>query len=293
MADQTEVARQPLGMGMILGDSFSGFFSSFWKLMVIIILPTIVMFIAQIGLLGTMAFGIGANGLFGANGIAALAPVLVLLLLLLFTLLIWGAAILAVNAKISGQPLGVFACFGGALAKLPQMFFLGLAVLVAMVFVLSIIGGLPGQIGGQPGAIAGLVMGAAAYFYFAGALSPLLPVILIDNGGWGSLLRSLHLTRGYRWKVAGTLFVFILIVFLVFSLFALVAGFASSALMVSSISDPSSGTLTAAILGLQLLNALLAASINGLAVSFVVVLYRRLIELKEGVASADLAQVFE
>jgi hypothetical protein len=129
--------------------------------------------------------------------------------------------------------------------------------------------------------VAGLIALIVPGIIIACMLYVAVPVAVVERPGvGGSLKRSHELTKGYKLQIFGILLVIKVIEFIVY--FVLQNAFVSS-------TDPKMGDIKIyfwAVLGLSIVFAAMQAAING-------VVYHDLRVAKEGVATEDLARVFE
>lgn len=270
MTDQTALTLRPgLGVGGIVGESFTIFFRRFFLFVLLAFLPIlalqVIVLLAFGGVLTThMLTGVhpAGGGMFaGAFVIVGVAVVIGTALLMA----IFGFMVQAAYDTKLGRPVRLGRYFGGALSQLLPLLICSViaAVLIyfAMLFVI-----LPG-------------------LWVMAVFSMVVPVIVIERAGLGALGRSAALTKGYRWPIVGALFLLSLCA-LVFTVITTAIGIAATAV---------SGGLHLGLIGTLLGTAWQSVE---LAVSYGIVfiglalIYARLREIKEGASVENLADVF-
>ncbi|MEX0317557.1 MAG: hypothetical protein AB3N21_06385 [Ruegeria sp.] len=128
----------------------------------------------------------------------------------------------------------------------------------------------------------GLVLLVVPGLWLYAVFSVIVPVIVIEGVGFGAIRRSAELTKGYRWPIAGTLFLMLVCAFLLGAVFGGVAGGLAGAFA----GGLSIGMSTV----LEMVGNALGAGIFGIAAALI---YARLKEIKEGVSVSDLVEVFK
>jgi len=112
--------------------------------------------------------------------------------------------------------------------------------------------------------------------YLAALFSVAVVVVVLESQWFGSLGRSMQLTKEYRWPILGTLILLYLVIFVLQIVFGLIAG------MLAGISP------IVAVIAFSAVSALGSALLS---IGFVLI-YARLRDLKEGVSVDSLANVF-
>lgn len=261
---EVNFAKQPLGVGQIVSDSFSIFARHLIKIMLVGFIPTMIGLVIS-GLV--MGFGITLgteqpdpstviNGTFWAGFSVAMVAQLAI-----YSMTIALLVQLAFDAKV-GNSHSIGEYFGPAIRAIVPIIVLGLImyILVTLGFVLLIIPGL----------------WLLAVFFVT------VPAIVIDKAGFKGLGRSKQLTKEYRWPIVGTF----IIMFISTILISIVTQFAMAAL----------GGLIGGVAGIVfalILAGLLYAITYGLIGITIALVYARLRDIKEGVGVDKLAAVFD
>jgi len=266
-----KLPRQPLGIGSLITDSFAIFFSNIVLICLIGLVPVI---------LGQVLPGQALELLVTGPGPLRLGPIATslaagFLLLCVYTL---STAILVQLAydEQRGRQVRVRAYLRPAVRALPAIVALSFAITLVL-FVSQIVlmllsaaspylmlVGLPFQIG--------FVLWTLA------ACSVYSPAILFEKAGLHGLIRSLKLTRDYRWPIAGTLALTCALI----AVFYLVLGALIYVFFVA----------TSGLIGTLLFSLLSTTGTSILAIA-VTLIYARLREIKEGNYAAGLTTVFE
>ena len=117
-----------------------------------------------------------------------------------------------------------------------------------------------------------------------GMWAVIIPVLVVEQGGFGSLGRSARLTKNYRWPIIGAALLFILILLAIMIVLGMVTGFAVFD------ADPAA-LINGLPIWVTILNTIASSIMYGLSAVFAILLYTRLLEIKEG-ASSETAEVF-
>ncbi len=248
----------PLGVGKILSETFQIFFQN---IVVIMILGFIA---AYVGYLITYAGAVRSLSDPGfTDGASTLATVglLPIVVNLLLSSIVTGLVILiAYDAKV-GRSSGLAQHFKTVLPSIPMII---AVTLVSMI--LTVLGAFLILIG---------MLWVYAVFYV------LVPAVLIDRAGFGSLRRSADLTREYRWPIVGIL--------LVLSLVGL-----GLQLLIMPIVGTSFSLEPAGAFGITgIISSVFSAVSYGLLAVSVALVYARLREVKEGVNVDSLVEIFQ
>ncbi|MCK7612319.1 hypothetical protein [Roseibium sediminicola] len=249
--------RIPLGIGVLIGESFSILFRNFLPVVLISFVPTLIGLLVSGSLVGFEAV-IGFEDTVATDA----APPGMQLLTSLVDTVVYSVTTaflvqLAYDAKLK-RPMRFGRYIGPALRAIVPIMILSFAV------------GLMVGIA----AIALIIPGLWVYAVF----SVMEPAVVIEGVGFGGLGRSAELTREYRWPILGALipiFVYMALIFAVafflVSLIGLSNGLALPVLLFAAISAIGSSLVSI----------------------FISLLYARLREIKEGVGVDQIAAVFD
>ena len=277
--------RQLLGIGALLSASMGMFFRRLPVFLMLTIIPTLV-----VGVLSLPVFWNVVQLFVSGDPDTAAALLfgrlwLVGLLFGLAAYLTSAAIILAAHDIKRAERIRPLGYLGTALRAIPALVLLGvlLALMgggVLFLFVL-VINAVP-----QFGAIAALILFLPTVFYISAGLSGLLPAALIEGAGFSSLSRSWSLTQGYRWSVAGLLFLFYFVLMLI-SL--------AASLPLSLIGSSFGGVeaLSVALLLTFLVQMFVLVLQTNVTAILLGLTFLRLREIKEGQGAHDLTTVFE
>ncbi|MEM6311292.1 MAG: hypothetical protein AAF754_14715 [Pseudomonadota bacterium] len=257
----TNAPRAAFGVGALISESLSLFFSNIVKICMIAFVPSVVGLVIT-GLIVGFGVALGTE----VQDFSRSGAILGFVMTMLITMLIYGVVLgmmvlFAYDAKM-GRVGALTSYFSPALRH---------AVPIA---VLAIVVGILFGLGMMLFIIPGLWIYAVC--------SACIPAVIIEKAGFGALGRSAQLTKGYRWPIVGAIIVFGIIIVLL----SMVAGFGGG-LIGSMIGGP-----VGIVLNL-LVTALITAFTYGLSAIFIALVYARLREIKEGVSVSDLAKVFE
>lgn len=263
MTDTNMTDRPPLGVGAILSETFATYFKRF---------PTIFF-------LGLVVYGVVGivNGL--VLGFSALSPewteledpgawgiglfIMMILGFLAYGLLTSVVVLLAYDARL-GRPVRLSGYLGAAL---PVMDVVSVLMLIVW-FLLAL----------------GLVALVVPGLWVMGAFSVIIPAAVIERAGFGSLGRSLALTRGYRWPIIGAL--------VVAGLIYIILGGALNSIVMALLFFGSDGSATVSGIIYTASNTIASAIAYGFPAILAAVIYARLREIKDGVGVASLADIF-
>ncbi|MGR3780159.1 MAG: hypothetical protein ACU0DT_02710 [Albimonas sp.] len=250
-------ARPSFGAGRIIGESFSVFFRTFWKILLIAAVPTVAAMLIAIAIRGAGPT-LGLEEPEAGEGLASLAVLLVdIPLLSLMTGLL---VLLAYDVK-QGRPRPVGRYFSIVLPNLVALVVLSLVVGILFVLGLTLL----------------IVPGLWVYAVYAVAC----PAVVIEGAGFRGMRRSASLTKGYRWPIVGVL----VVIGVASYALSFAAAFGGAALLRTGVD----GMIVVA----AIVNALAAAMMYGLSGVALALIYARLREIKEGVSVSDLAAVFD
>lgn len=267
----TETPREPLGVGALVGETFSIFFRRIFSFMllgfVILALTTTLS-----GLLFgfDVVFGLSvdetdpfANPILDNPG-GFIASILISMLGFGFMTACF--MMLSYDAKL-GRPARI-----GGYVMVAARFVVPIAILTLIVSILVGIG---------------MVFLIVPGLWVWAVFSVMVPAIVIESAGFGAMGRSAELTKGYRWPIVGLYIVFFILVIVIAAVVGGVAGGISGAAIASG-TVPGAGGILWLIVVQSLANA---ASYGFMSVASAV-LYARLREIKDGVAVDSLVEVF-
>lgn len=251
--------RVPLGVGAIIGESFSILFGHFVQVIIIGFVPTLIGFLISGLLTGfNVALGLEAQD-FSGPGSAVASVFSIVINMVVYSITTALLVQLAYDAKLS-RPIRIVRYLGPAISVVVPLAIMTIAVtiLVGIGFMLLIVPGL------------------WVYAVFA----VIAPVIVIERVGFGAMGRSRLLTKEYRWPIVGAL-ILALILSMIISFVALfavgiIASFGSIGLVLGVILFAGLSTLGAGYMSILL-----------------ALVYARLREIKEGVNVDQIASVFD
>jgi hypothetical protein len=249
--------QESLGVGKIIGDTFSLFISQIGNIFVLVFLPTLAIVLIQYWLTPVLD---PSDPAFNPEDISVGGQIVGIIVAMVGMSIISALVIrLAYDAKV-GNPIRPAAYFSSAIA-----------VIVPLVVCTLIV-----SIAASVAMIALIVPGLWVYAVWC----CVTPAIVIENAGFGSLGRSAQLTKEYRWPCLGALIVVgicayipILILYLIFGS-GVAFGFSFTGIVYVLVNAVATVIYMAAI---------------GICVALV---YARLREIKEGTSVEQLADVF-
>lgn len=253
----TKAPRAALGVGKIVGDSFSILFSKLAPIMLLGAIPTF-----AVQALNLFAFGPAAvTGEFvpgdDVNSILTSTLVSTFLNLVISALVTSLLVLLAYDAKL-GRNVEISRYFGPALRALLPVALLSLAI--------GVLAGL--------GFLALVIPGLLVYAMFYVTV----PAIVIEGAGFGGMGRSATLTKEYRWPIIGLFLLVSICAGLLNAVIAFIAGLLAS------------GTGMLVMIALLSIGSAVVYGLMGVATSLT---YARLREIKEGVSVESIASVFD
>lgn len=252
----------PLGVGAIIGDSFSILFQNFIPVMILGFFPTLIGTLFSGTLLGWDVTFAEVEPQFNSTVQIVNYFAVILVQLAVYGVSIALLVLLAYDAKL-GRPLSIKRYFEPAIGAAFPILVLTIASTILMMI----------------GLIALIIPGLWVYAVY----SVTVPAIVIDRAGFGGMGRSQYLTKEYRWPILGTIF----LVGLCTGVLSFVAVY-----IFSFIGGMIGGGAAAVVISVILMSALngFAYGLSGISVALI---YARLRELKEGVSVDQLASVFE
>lgn len=281
MADTLpEMRPERLGVGSIIGETFSTLFGRFGYVALLGIVPALILVLLQLALFPEQQQ-------FTSNGIEFGAENFGLLLFIVVQSFVTALIVRMTYDTRLGHPIRVGSYVSTAFASIIWIAICSVIVTIlvaAAAFVIFFIVGIIGRAIGSGAAVLLLIIPSfALVLYVYGIWIAVAPAVVIENAGIGGLARSFRLTSGYRWPIAGTLFLLMVIAMLPVFLFSAILGFAlaEAAIGIAQV------TITIAIF---------QAIVYGLIMSFfgiaTALIYARLREIKEGTSVEQLADVF-
>lgn len=252
----------PLGVGKILGDSFSILFGNFFKVLVLGFVGVFIGFVIDGFLIGFDAAAGLSDPSFTEPG-SALGQLLSMLNNAVVYGLITALVVqLAYDAKL-GRTNSFGTYFSSAIPALVPI-----VVLNVVISILVSIGFLA------------LIIGAV---WVSAVFCVTVPAAVIERAGFNAMGRSAALTKEYRWPIAGTLLVIAIIIILL----ALVTGVVAVLVAVMLASGGGAAILAGVVFSLIVG---LGYGYGGIAAALI---YARLREIKEGVDVDQIAAVFD
>lgn len=251
--------KAPLGVGSIIGESFSILFGHILQIVLIAFVPTLIGFLIS-GLLTGFDVALGVQEPDFSNPGAGIGTAVTFVINMVVYAITTALLVqLAYDAKLS-RPIQVGRYIGPALsAAFP------LAILTLVVTVLLVIG-----------FMLLIVPGLWVYAVF----SVLAPAIVIERVGFGGMGRSARLTKEYRWPIVGA----IILAFLIVMILQIIAMFAVGLIALAG---------TVGMIFAVLLMVVISTLGAGFLSILVSLLYARLREIKEGVSVDQIASVFD
>jgi len=257
-----DTPKQPLGVGGLIGQSFSIFFQNFIKVMLVGFIPTLLGLMIS-GTFNGMGVTLGLQEPEFATTAAGIGYAVSLLInMVVYGLLTALLVQLAYDAKL-GRSISIGRYFGPALRA---------AVPIA---VLAVVAGFATGLGLIFLVVPGLWV-YAVYYVMA-------PAVVIEKAGFGGLGRSAALTKGYRWPL-----VLLFIVMGIVTVLINVGALFGVGMLIGGLGDSTVGYGIGAVA--YALATALAYGIGGISVALA---YARLREIKEGVSVDQIAAVFD
>lgn len=258
MTDRSVRGLPPLGVGNIVGESFSLFFSRFGVFFLLAFIPSLVSLAISTAYFGT--------GFYTGSGdpnalLASMMSVTGIIVMFVLPTVIYGIS----------TALIVCAAYDAKLnrpARIGQYFTIALTRAIPIAVVSFIVGIAVGL-----GALLLILPG----LYLAALFSVAVVVVVLESMMLGSLSRSIELTKEYRWPILGAL----VLLYLVVIVLNLVLGFFAAPLF----------SIAGTIFGIVVYAAVGAIGTAIISIGFVLI-YARLREVKEGVNVDSLVEVF-
>lgn len=254
-----ETSHAPLGVGRIVGDTFSILFRKLPAILLLGFVPALIELFLGSALTGQTASQINATGEMRFDSLTAF--LVVFLVSLVITSVVTAAIIqLSYDAKLN-RPAQLGRYISAAIRNLPAI--------VVLSIVSTILCTLAGALLLLPG------------LWLYAVFSVFVPAIVIERAGFRALGRSAELTKNYRWPIVGAL----VLVFLCMILLMIVVG-TVTVLVASAL--PSGVDFIAMIF-----DAVGSAVGYGMISVAAAMIFARLKEIKEGVSVDDLVEVFK
>lgn len=248
-----------LGVGSIVGESFSILFKNFITVLMLAFVPTLLGLIFSGLTMGWEATLGMSDPNFGAQPNWAAMALGYIVQMVIYGLTTALLVQFAYDAKL-GRQVNVNRYFGPALSAALPIAILGLVAAIAMGI----------------GMIFLIIPGLWIYSVF----SMIAPAIVIEKVGYGALGRSAALTKGYRWPILGVIILVGICTFLLSFVTVFIAGIVGAA-------------AGGGILVMLVITAIVTAIGYGLGGISVSLIYARLREIKEGVSVDQIASVFD
>lgn len=263
-----EAPKLPLGVGNIIGETFSIFFKNIAKIASLAFVPSVLALIVSGVTVGWgLTFGtvdpLSEPGALPGAGFGIGIAVSSIFGMIAYGLTIGLLVQVAYDAK-QGRSRSFMAYFAPAMRSLVPL----VLVIILVTIMVSL------------AMIALVIPGLWVYAVF----SVVIPAIVIERTGFGGMRRSAELTKDYRWPIVGALFVVIILTFVLSIVVGFVAGLIAAAVGNSGIFG---------ILVSLVIYGLLYAVTYGLSSVSIALIYARLREIKEGVSVDELAAVFD
>ena len=257
MVDQAMETKPPLGVGGIVGESFSLLFRRFGIFFLLAFIPALISTGISVLYNGTSMFESPEDP---SAALEAMTDPVGIALTFVLPMIIYGfstALIVcaAYDTKL-GRPSRIGEYFAIAMRRAVPILLISLALglIIGVGFMLFVIPGL----------------------YLAAMFSVSIVAVVLESGWLGALGRSKRLTKEYRWPILGALILLYIAMFLI----QIALGFASAAAFTVN-----------SVVGIAVYAASVAIGTALLSIGFVLI-YARLREIKEGVSVDTLAEVF-
>ena len=250
--------QESLGVGKIIGDTFSLFIGQIANIFLLVFLPTLAIVLIQYWLTPVID---PSDPAFNPEDFSVGGQMLGIVVALVGMSIISALVIrLAYDAKV-GNPIRPAAYFSSALVVIVPLVICTIVVSIAASIAM----------------IALIIPGLWVYAVWC----CVTPAIVIENAGFGSFGRSAQLTKEYRWPCLGALIVVgicayipILVIALIFGFGAASGGFGFTGIVYVLVNTIATVIYMAAI---------------GICIALI---YARLREIKEGTSVQQLAEVF-
>lgn len=257
--------RPPLGVGGIIGQSFSLVFANFKPMMIIAGVPAAAGILLNVVIYGSISLNPGLAVTDPIEYAAATQhiPTFMTVAVGLLGLVLWGFSAAAITyaaySAQTGETINISRAMATGLRR------------IGPVILCMLVGGIAIYLG--------LVLLVIPGLYLSALWFVIIPAVVIDGAGFEALGRSARLTKEYRWPLVGMIVLFFLIMIGISILSAaLQTGFAF-------LGTP--GLILSAITGI-----VIGSFFYALGGSLAALAYARLREIKEGIGVETLAEVF-
>ncbi len=257
MADTSvDVAAEKLGVGSLIGETFSIFFKRFIYVAILGVIPAvIIVFIQQ-----TVAPPIDFDNPASAESFSVAGQIVSLIVGVIGSSFVTALIIRFAYDVKTGKPIQIGSYFSSAAAS------------IVPIFICSLIVGICTGIA----SIALLIPGLYVYSMWCAVV----PAIVIEGAGFGSFSRSAELTKNYRWSCMGAIVLMYICAMIPMLIVGVVFGAAGAASNIG---------LTTIIFVIQALATGLVMAFFGIGIALI---YARLREIKEGTSVEKLAEIF-
>ncbi|MEM7267781.1 MAG: hypothetical protein AAF401_00860 [Pseudomonadota bacterium] len=257
MTDSAE-PKQPLGVGGIIGETFSLFFANILTAGGIAMIPVAVVTLVSVLIFGLeMAAGADFDPATLGDGFVGGFGFVMILQMIAYSVATAMLVSFAYDRKL-GRKVRFGAYLSGVAKQILPLVVLGIVFYLCFVIGLALLI-LPG-------------------LWIMAVWAAWAPVVVIENAGFGALGRSSALTKDYRWPIIGLLVITFILMFLLSFVLAFIVG-----LLI---------TIGGGLIISVLLNLVVSAVTFAFGSMMMALLYARLREIKEGVSVEHLADVF-
>lgn len=286
MSDTSEMGVRPhLGVGSLIGDSFSVVLQNLVPMTIAVAGPVIVGILLTLSLVGVsamnpMAAMIDPDAYLEATaGAVEMSGIVGVLSIFLWCFAAAAVTRIAFDAKL-GRPMSIGAALSAGAKRFLPLVVVSI-VMIVLVYLVIVVATVPALLIGSPvlaaiSAIGGFV---ASIWVFA-VWSVFAPSVIVEGRWFGALGRSARLTAGYRWAIVGLMVVFFLLLFLI-SMLSAGLGFAGASMGAVGI------VFSVAV------NAIMTAFFYAVFSTLFALLYARLTEIKEGGSIEGLVEIFD
>lgn len=265
----TPQMKADLGVGQILGGTFSLYFKNFPLFFGVVFLPFVLYsLLVEAPMRSEMV--VDAANPFGNVGTTFLLAGLSMLMIILLQ-----AVIVRMSISLStGQGAQIGAAIRAAATGLIPIILLGIVSGIAMMFGFLLL------------IVPGLYVMALLYVF--------VPAIVFENAGFSALGRSETLTKGYRWAIVGIILILVVVNWVISLIYTgvVVASVMDLGAIASGSAD-SAAIATSIPWWLNILSAAVNAFVLPIGLIASGLVYARLREIKEGGSTDDLLRVFE
>ncbi|MEM7438878.1 MAG: hypothetical protein AAF393_04710 [Pseudomonadota bacterium] len=274
-----EPARKvPLGVGHIVSAAFGIFFRQFWRVLLLSVVGSILLLLLTRGIVWLQVADIlGRTISFASNGTIQGIVVMVATFTVLGT--VGGILARIAHDAYRKRPVTALRYIGSTRYTVLPIF--------SYLFVVIIPFLIPPMELPEYAEIAVVFAIVAWVIFVACALFVAIPVAMVERTGRNSLKRSISLTKGYRLGIFGLL----IIAFFVMTLISIVSGFVVAAAFSSAAFRGTTSVFFYLLIG----GVAYLGMVFGFAYIAIVsgLVYTRLLQIKEGLGSDEIASVFD